>query len=112
MGELVSDLSHSIVADAVVAKAVNPVEEPCGCGDSVEFLPPDIAQRDVTRWNGIEADTVEIVRREPYEYRSHGSSCHMLIMSERGARDDGETIVEGLPTSTLRDFSGKLSFVP
>ncbi|HUI97909.1 MAG TPA: AraC family transcriptional regulator [Xanthobacteraceae bacterium] len=56
-------------------------------------------------------DHVEIVRREPYEYGS-SSACHLLIMAERGARDDGETEVEGLPASTLRDFSGRLSFVP
>jgi AraC family transcriptional regulator len=36
----------------------------------------------------------------------------MLIMAERGERDDGETMVEGLPKSTLREFSGRLSFVP
>jgi AraC family transcriptional regulator len=56
-------------------------------------------------------DAVEIVRREPYEYGAT-SACHLLIMAERGERDDGETQVEGLPTSTLRDFSGRLSFVP
>jgi hypothetical protein len=32
--------------------------------------------------------------------------------SERGERYDGETFVEGLPRSTLRDFTHKLSIVP
>jgi AraC family transcriptional regulator len=77
----------------------------------VQFTPPDIAQRDIVTWNGIQADAVTIVRREPFAY-SMSASCHMLILLERGERDDGETRVEGLPTSTLRDFSGRLSFVP
>lgn len=77
----------------------------------VEFRPADIARRDVTRWNGLQMDAVEIVRREPYEYGAN-APCHLLIMAERGERDDGETTVEGLPKSTLRNFSGRLSFVP
>lgn len=77
----------------------------------VEFTPSDIARREITRWTGIKMDRVEIVRREPFEYGA-SSACHLLIMVERGERDDGETLVEGLPKSTLRDVSGRLSFVP
>jgi AraC family transcriptional regulator len=77
----------------------------------VEFRPADIAQRDITQWNGIAADSVAVMRREPYEYRLH-ASCHLLIMAERAERDDGETVVEGLPRSTRRKISGRLSFVP
>ncbi|MGZ9110748.1 MAG: helix-turn-helix transcriptional regulator [Rhodoplanes sp.] len=33
-------------------------------------------------------------------------------MSERQSRNDGETSLEGLPKSNLREFSHKLSFVP
>ena len=33
-------------------------------------------------------------------------------MCERGERDDGETVVEGLPKSTLHELSRRLSFVP
>ncbi len=77
----------------------------------VAFNPPDIARRDTAAWNGIHMDAVEIVRREPYAYGAD-ATCHLLIMAERGERDDGETLVEGLPRSTLRNFSGRLSFVP
>jgi len=77
----------------------------------VRFTPSDIARRDVARWNGIAVDTVAMTRQEPYEF-SLQASCHLLIMAERGERDDGETLVEGLPTSTRRKFSGRLSFVP
>jgi AraC family transcriptional regulator len=77
----------------------------------VQFTPADIAQRDITRWNGIAADAVTVTRREPYEFQLR-ASCHLLIMAERGERDDGETLIEGLPKSTRRKFSGRLSFVP
>jgi len=84
------------------ADAVSPV---------VQFAPSGIARRQLAIWNGIQADTVEIVRREPFEYRFR-APCLLLIMSERQERDDGETLVEGLPKSRLHEFSHKLSFIP
>ena len=77
----------------------------------VQFAPPDIARRHIATWNGVETDAVEVVRREPFEY-GFRSSRHLLIMCERGERDDGETVVEGLPKSTLHELSRRLSFVP
>ena len=50
-------------------------------------------------------------RLEPFEYRRRGPH-HLLIASHRGERRDGETIVEGLPRSTRREFSGRLTLVP
>jgi AraC family transcriptional regulator len=55
-------------------------------------------------WNGVQTDTVEVVRREPFEY-GFRPSRHLLIMSESGERDDGETVVEGPPKSTLHELS-------
>lgn len=77
----------------------------------VRFTPSDIARRHLARWNAIQADAVEVLRREPFEY-GFRAPRHLLIMSERGERDDGETLVEGLPKSTLRKFGRKLSLVP
>jgi AraC family transcriptional regulator len=112
MDEATPSLSTPAVATAVAANALaqQTVAPRSGCAP-VQFSPPDIAQRDIRQWNGIQTDTVEIVRREPYEYRLH-AGCHALVMAERAEREDGETLVEGLPRSTLRKFSGKLSFVP
>ncbi len=77
----------------------------------VQFAPSNIARRHIATWNGIQADAVEVVRREPFGYEFRASR-HLLIMSERAERDDGETMVEGLPSSSLHEFSRKLSFVP
>lgn len=77
----------------------------------VEFAPPDIARRHIATWNGLQTDAVEVIRREPFTY-AYKAPRHLLIMCERAERDDGETLVEGLPRSTLHEYSHKLSFVP
>jgi AraC family transcriptional regulator len=112
MDEATPSLSTPAVATAAAVNALAANDAaPCdGCAP-VRFTPSDIARREITHWNGIDAETIELVRREPYEYQLK-SSCHMLVMAEHAERDDGETQVEGLPTSTLRKFSGMLSFVP
>ncbi len=84
---------------------------PCSPCSSVSFSPPNIANRRVTDWGAIRADTVHITRRERFEY-GYQAPCHLLIAAERSERDAGETLIEGLPKSSLRDLSRKLSFVP
>src|SRR5579859_495520 len=77
----------------------------------VVITPSDIARRRFTAWNGIKGDSVEITRLERFEY-SATSPFHLLILSERAERANGETVVDGSYKSTLREFSHKLSFVP
>jgi AraC family transcriptional regulator len=77
----------------------------------VEISPPDIARRQSTNWGAIQADTVRVTRRETFEY-SFQARRHLLVAYERAERDDGETLIEGVPKSTLREFNCKLSFVP
>jgi AraC family transcriptional regulator len=77
----------------------------------VEISPPDIARRRLTNWGAIQAEAVRVTRREPFEY-GFQSRRHLLIAYERAERHDGETLIEGLPKSTLREFNCKLSFVP
>src|ERR1700686_5741161 len=77
----------------------------------VDISPPDIARRRLANWGAIQADTVKITRRETFEY-GFQARRHLLIVDERAERHDGETLIEGLPKSTLREFNCKLSFVP
>ena len=56
-------------------------------------------------------ETVQVTRHTPFEY-GFRAPCHLLIAAELAERHDGETFVEGLPRSTLRDFTHKLTFVP
>src|ERR1700704_2851972 len=77
----------------------------------VEISPSDIARRRLANWGAIQADAVKVTRRETFEYRFQARR-HLLIAYERAERHEGETHIEGLPKSTLREFNCRLSFVP
>lgn len=77
----------------------------------VHFSPPGLITRQFAEWQGLRAEVVAVTQREPFDYKFK-SSQHLLIASEHSERDDGETLVEGLPKSTLHSLSGKLTFVP
>ncbi len=78
---------------------------------TVEILPPDSVKRRMVTWRGMMAELVQATSHEKIEYRFR-SSMHLLVVYEQGMRHDGETFVEGLPRSTLRDLTLKLVFVP
>src|SRR5260370_6345965 len=77
----------------------------------VEIPPPNIARRQLANWGRIQAENVRLTRRETFE-DGFQAQRHLLIAYERAERHDGETQIEGLPKSTLREFNCKLSFVP
>src|ERR1700758_2614182 len=77
----------------------------------VNISPPEIAKRRSTTWSGFRGETVKIMRHTPFEY-GFRAPWHLLIAAEVAERYDGESFVEGLPRSTLRDFAHKLTFVP
>ncbi len=77
----------------------------------VAFAPPSIARHRTAVWSGMQADNVDVVRHEPFDY-TFKASRHLLIASERAERYDGETLVDGLPRSHLRAWNGKMTFVP
>jgi AraC family transcriptional regulator len=77
----------------------------------VEIAPRDIATRRARSCNGMAAEVVRTIRRERIEIGFH-ASMHLLVIVEDGARVAGESSVEGLPPSSLRDLKRKLTFVP
>src|SRR3977135_774638 len=77
----------------------------------VNISPPEIVKRHSKAWSGLYVETVQVMRHMPFEY-GFRAPCHLLIAAELAERYDGETFVEGLPQSTLRDFPRKLTFVP
>jgi AraC-like DNA-binding protein len=59
--------------------------------------------------------TVEVVQATTGKGRircRHRASWHLLVAYEQGARSAEETFADGLPGSTLRDFTRNLTFVP
>lgn len=85
----------------------SPLREP----PLVRFAPPETIDRKLVEWPGLRADIVTARLRVPFDSRFK-SHHHLLIAAEHSERDDGETLVEGLPKSTLHSLSGKLTFVP
>jgi AraC family transcriptional regulator len=77
----------------------------------VEISPPDSVERRTASWPGMAAEIVQVTRSNRIESR-FCAPVHLLAVYERGMRQEGETFVEGLPGSTLRDFRRKLVFVP
>ena len=73
--------------------------------------PADVARRQSMTWPGLCVDNVQVTRHEPFEYEFR-APFHLLIAYERASRVAGETFLDGLPRSSLRDFSRKLTFVP
>jgi AraC family transcriptional regulator len=77
----------------------------------IEFSPSEIVRHQTAYWRGVQAETVQIISREYFEY-SFKQQRHLLIAVEQGARYDGETFVEGLPASNVRNYSRRLILVP
>jgi AraC family transcriptional regulator len=78
---------------------------------TVDYSPSEIVRRRSAAWSGLRVETVQVMSHKPFEYRFR-APCHLLIAAELAERYDGETFLEGLPRSSLRDFSRKLTFVP
>jgi AraC family transcriptional regulator len=78
---------------------------------AVEFRPARLAKRQTAAWRGLSGEVIRIVSQEPFECQYQGPS-HLLVLYTRAARYRGESFVEGLPRSTLHQFSDKLTFVP
>jgi AraC family transcriptional regulator len=77
----------------------------------VDFRPVCIFRRQIAAWCGLGGELTHTLRREPFEV-GHNGAWHLLIAYESAQRFDGETIIDGLPRSTLRDISRKFVFVP
>jgi AraC family transcriptional regulator len=77
----------------------------------VDISPSEIVTRHSAAWSGFQVETVQLMRHTPFAY-GYRAPCHLLIAAEVAERYDGESFVEGLPRSTLRDFTHKLTFVP
>jgi AraC family transcriptional regulator len=103
-------VSNRIIAFPVPTSA-GEAASPQPSRPALRFRPADIARCRSSRWSGLAADIFQVTRHEPVEYE-FCAQFHLLIAYERGSRSAGETVVEGLPRSSLRDFAQKLSFVP
>jgi AraC family transcriptional regulator len=77
----------------------------------MKLRPGNIARRREASWSGLTAETVQISAADGFE-SEFTAPCHLLIATERGIRDKGESRVEGVVVSTRRDIGQTLSFIP
>jgi len=78
---------------------------------TVDFRPAEIVKHQTAYWRGVRARTVQLISHREFEYRFK-EQFHLLIAVEQGVRHHGETFIEGLPVSTMRDYSRRLILVP
>lgn len=78
---------------------------------TVDIAPSETARRRRVTWHGMTAELVKAMTHDRIECRFN-APVHLLVVYERGLRRAGETFVQGAPRSSLRDFAGKLTFVP
>jgi AraC family transcriptional regulator len=78
---------------------------------AVDISPSKAVNRRALSSDGMRVEVVEVTSRDSIEFAFH-ARCHLLIAYEQGVRRDGETTVEGLPSSRLREVQRKLTFVP
>jgi AraC family transcriptional regulator len=78
---------------------------------AVNVTPQQLVARRGMKWRGMGAEFVQATSHDRIEY-SFRSPVHLLAVYQHGTRRDGESYVEGLPRSTLRDVAKKLIFVP
>jgi AraC family transcriptional regulator len=77
----------------------------------VEISPSEAVNRRVVAWNGMAAESVGVTQHGRIETRFR-APVHLLALFEAGERSDGDTFVESLPRSALRNYRRKLIFVP
>jgi AraC family transcriptional regulator len=87
-------------------------EQTSGLRDSlVQICPIASVKRHSTGCHGLLTETIYAPagRRIECRFKAH---VHLLVMYDEGARREGETSVDGLDLSMLRNFADKLTFVP
>lgn len=77
----------------------------------VEISPSKAVARLTVSGDGMVAESVRCTSQSILQHH-YRAPMHMLVMYVRGERREGETFVEGLPRSALRNLERKLTFVP
>ena len=86
-------------------------DETAATPHSVEISPLGHFKRRAASSPGLRAEIVRITRPSQAVIRFQ-APVHMLIAHDHGVRRSGETLLEGVPQSTLKELKRKLTFVP
>ena len=81
------------------------------CAPGANIASRRTVSRRGTVWRGMSIELVKAGAQERLENSFHSSS-HLLVAYQQGVRCDGESYVDGVPPSKLRDLAKKLILVP
>src|ERR1700723_1344117 len=81
------------------------------CDATVSISPIDSVKRHSTGRHGLVTESIYAPTGSTVEFRLD-APVHLLLMYHEGARCEGETSIDGLHPSRLRNFADKLTFVP
>jgi len=91
---------------------VPPVSSRCDFfGATIQISPTELVKRHSKERCGIVTESIYAPARSRIELR-YDAPAHLLVLYEDGVRGDGETSIDGLPPSRLRNLANKLTFVP
>src|SRR5260370_30049664 len=80
-------------------------------GATVQIPTTELVRRHSKERYGIVTESIYARARSRIELR-YDAPAHLLVLYEDGVRGDGETSIDGLPPSRLRNLANKLTFVP
>jgi len=107
-----NDIIHdSTSVESQSADHSNSLPSAGGLYPTVKITRGKSAKRLGTGWHWWFSESVHIRIGSKVEFRFLGRT-HLLVMYNEGMRRDGETSIDGLPSSRLRSFVRKLTFVP
>jgi AraC family transcriptional regulator len=78
---------------------------------AVSIIPVESVKRLGTGGEQWFSESVYVSINKKIEFRFQGTA-HLLVLYNEGARKDGETSIDDLQSSRLRNFTHKLTFVP
>ena len=78
---------------------------------TVQISPIGAATRHSTGWQGLTTESIYAPVRKRIECQ-YSAAFHLLVMYVDGIRRDGETSIDGVAPSRLRNVANKLTFVP
>jgi AraC-like DNA-binding protein len=78
---------------------------------TVAISPPNVVTRRSLTGHGMTAESLHCTEANSVTFR-FCAPLHLLVAYEQGERTAGETFVEGLPPSKLRNLARRLTFVP
>ena len=78
---------------------------------SMDIFPVETVRRRVAAWHGMSAEVVRFTRSEKVVVEYTGA-YHLVVAHRHGTRQSGETRVDGVAASTLKDMRRKISVVP